>query len=294
MWQALKYILISMRPNQWVKNLFVMAPLIFSKNLLIGREIIYSLLAFVVFCLFSGAVYLFNDSIDIEKDKLHPKKRERPIPSGMLKVRDARIAVVVLFFLALAGSAAISFPFMIVAAGYFVFNVIYSLYSKNVVYADVASIALGFILRVYAGCLAILVVVSPWLFICTFLLALFLGFGKRRHEVRLLADANHNTRAVLSLYKGTHLRIAFIATGALTIVAYFLYTISSLTIHYFGTYRLIFTVPFIIFGIFRFYRVVEKTEDVQNPTDAIIKDPLFIVNFLGWCVVAILIIYKMV
>jgi len=281
----------SLRPHQWVKNLFVVAPLLFSKHLLDPSYGLISGLAFLMFGLLSGSVYLLNDIFDIDKDRAHPKKRNRPIPSGRLPLPVARTAAAVLTLASLAISIKLGLPFFACAAAYLVLNLSYSLSLKHVPFVDVLSIAGGFLLRVEAGALAINVVASPWLLTCTFALACFLGFGKRTHELASAGERAVEQRAVLSRYKLAHLKVILWVLAVGTCVAYVLYTLSPQTQLYFGTNRLLYTTPFAAFGVLRFLVLVSRKASAESPTDEMLRDLPFMANLVLWAAATVAIIY---
>lgn len=287
-------VLATMRPRQWVKNLFVAAPLVFSKNLIDPVLTARTAIAVLAFCLLSGAVYAFNDVRDAAADRLHPSKRRRPIASGALGEQTALWAAALLAGAALAWSAALSWPLLVVAALYLANNLAYSLGLKRYAFVDVLSIAVGFLLRVLAGGLAIQVPVSPWLLACTGMLACLLGFGKRAHEL-LAAEAAEvdarTTRESLAGYRVRHLRWAMTLLALSTSAAYGLYTQDHHTVAFFGTRALVFTLPFCLFGIFRFSQLALWRGGDDSPTDVILRDPIFLLNLLGWAATVVAIIY---
>jgi 4-hydroxybenzoate polyprenyltransferase len=287
-------VLVTMRPRQWVKNLFVVAPLVFSKNLTDPAMAARAGLALLAFCLLSGAVYAFNDAHDAEADRRHPRKRFRPVASGALGKRAALVAAGLLAAVALATCAALSLPLMAVAAGYLANNLAYSLVLKRIAFVDVLLIAAGFLLRVMAGGLAIDVPVSPWLLACTGLLASLLGFGKRAHEL-LQAEAAEvdarTTRASLAGYRVRDLRWAMMLLAFATTAAYALYTQDHHTVSFFGTRALVFTLPFCLFGIARFAQLALWRGGDDSPTDAILRDPAFLLNLVAWSATVVAIIY---
>jgi decaprenyl-phosphate phosphoribosyltransferase len=286
----MKALLEACRPRQWVKNLFVAAPLVFAKRLNDPHTSLRALGAVALFCALSSAVYLWNDVIDVEKDRAHPIKRHRPIAAGRLSIGAARIASATLAAGALALSALIDLRFGACALGYLLNNVAYSLVLKRVVYVDVLSIAAGFLLRVAAGAFAIDVEASPYLFVCTGLLASYLGFGKRAHELAVAGERAAAQRAVLQSYKAPVLRAALYATATATFVCYVLYTRSEHTVRFFGTTRMLWTAPFAAFGLVRFYLLVQ-TPRGESPTEEILKDAPFVLNLLTWAAATTLIIY---
>lgn len=285
------YILQSARFHQWVKNFFIFAALIFSGHLFIMNDLLLTAAGFFIFSLATSAIYIFNDVADIEKDKLHPEKSKRPLPSGNLKISTALIASTILALSALVLSFSLNYNFAFVLIGYIIINIFYSLYIKSLVILDVMTIAAGFVLRIYAGALLISVPVSEWLIICTILLALFLGFSKRRSELVLLENSANTHRSVLGHYSPQFLDQMVGIVTASTVMSYALYTISEETVLNFGTNNLIYTVPFVLYGIFRYLYLVHKKEVGGNPTLAILKDIPLLINLILWIISAGIIIY---
>jgi decaprenyl-phosphate phosphoribosyltransferase len=284
-------LLKSSRPHQWVKNLFVAAPLVFARRIDDAQALLCVAIAVAGFCLMSSAVYLINDVVDVEKDRAHPLKRLRPIASGALPIRSAKLAatlfaVVGILVLLLRGTLPAA-----IAAAYLLQNLAYSFHLKHVPFADVASIAAGFLLRVLAGAAAIPVEPSFWLLTCTLLLASFLGFGKRAHELRTSANRGGDQRKVLERYNPKVLRLLIYLLAALTILAYVGYTQSHHALTFFGTRRLILTVPFVAFGVFRFIWITQGKVDSESPTDSMLRDAPFMINLLGYAVAIVAIIY---
>jgi 4-hydroxybenzoate polyprenyltransferase len=288
-------VLATMRPRQWVKNLFVAAPLVFSKNLTEPELAARALLALAAFCLLSGAVYAFNDVRDAEADRRHPSKRRRPVAAGALSERTALMAAALLSAGALVACASLSWALAAVAAGYLVNNLAYSVGLKRIAFLDVLLIAGGFLLRVWAGGLAIDVPVSPWLLACTGLLACLLGFGKRAHELMQAEAAEveaHHTRASLAGYRVRHLRWAMSLLAVATSAAYALYTQDPHTVGEFGTRSLLFTLPFCLLGIARFTQLALWRSGDDSPTDAILRDLPFLLILAGWGLTVVAIIYR--
>lgn len=284
-----------MRPKQWLKNTFLFAGVIFSKLFTVPAALLNSLLAFGIFCLLSGAVYAFNDAVDVERDRAHPKKKNRPVASGVI---SRPLALGWSFILAVGGLAAAWFinqSFFIVGAAYLALNLLYSFWGKRVVILDVFLIAFGFVLRAVGGVEA-LVELSPgltfstWFLGVTLFLALFLGLEKRRAELKSLAAGAATHRETLSQYT-VHLldQMSAIVTSA-TVVSYSLYTMWPSTVANFGTEALIYTVPFVLFGIFRYLYIVEKHNLGGNPSSILAKDVYLLVDVLLWVVAVVLII----
>jgi 4-hydroxybenzoate polyprenyltransferase len=284
-------LLVTLRPRQWVKNLFVAAPVLFSKNLLNHDLLARTALAFVLFCLLSGAVYLINDIVDVEKDRAHPRKQRRPIPSGQLPIVLARRAAVILCVVSIGCAFILGAPFAAAAATYFVLNLAYSFRLKHVVFLDVVSIATFFLLRVVAGSLAIHVEPSYWLLACTALLASLLGFGKRYHELASSGKNAEKQRKVLERYRLDHLSWIMQGLAIATVGAYVMYTLSARTVEFFGTRHMVYTTPFIGVGIFRFQYLVSSRPRAESPTEEMLRDPLFLVNLVLWCAAVIMVIY---
>ena len=284
-------LLRTLRPHQWVKNLFVLAPLIFSKNLLSPEHLGVGLLALLLFCFASGVVYLINDLVDVERDRAHPVKRNRPIASGVLPVTTARAAAAVLGPGVLLGGYALSPALSLVLAGYITLNLFYSVVLKHLPYVDVLSIAAGFLLRVLGGAYALQVPASTWLLVCTGLLASYLALGKRAHELSVLGDDAGKARAVLKRYRLTHLKVAMLAVSVATAAAYSLYTLTPETQAFFGTQYLAATAPFPLYGLFRFYQLVTHPHRQASPTDEILRDAPFLANLALYSAAVIVIIY---
>jgi 4-hydroxybenzoate polyprenyltransferase len=278
------------RPRQWVKNLFVAVPLVFAKRLGDPHTALRALAAVALFSALSSAVYLWNDVVDVDKDRAHPIKRNRPIASGRLSLGAARVAAATLASGALAIGLVLDWRFAACALVYLVQNVAYSLVLKRIVYVDVLCIAAGFLLRVAAGAFAVAVEASPFLFVCTGLLATYLGFGKRAHELAVAGERAATQRAVLQSYDPVALRAALWATAAATFVCYVLYTRAEHTVRFFGTTRMLWTAPFAAIGLYRFYMLVQSPRG-DSPTEEILKDGPFVLNFLVWAAAITLIIY---
>ncbi len=286
-------LLITMRPHQWVKNLFVAAPLVFSRHLGESVDSLRAAVAVACFCLLSGAVYAFNDVRDVAADRAHPDKRHRPIAAGHLGETTALRCAGGLAALALAGAAALHWQVAALGAAYAVVNLAYSIKLKHVAFVDVALIASGFLLRVMAGAAAIAVRPSMWLLVCTGLLAAMLGLGKRAHELAWAqtSGTQAQTRAALAGYRLPLVRAAVLVLSVATAVAYVLYCRDPHTIAFFGTDRLIFTAPFPVVGIARFAVLALYCPSRKSPTDAMLRDGLFLANLIAWGVSVVWIVY---
>ncbi|MFQ5932199.1 MAG: decaprenyl-phosphate phosphoribosyltransferase [Nitrospiraceae bacterium] len=286
-----RLLLISSRPWDWIKNAFLLAPLLFSKNLLNLELLPKTLLAFGLYCLAAGAIYIINDISDRDQDKQHPHKKTRPIASGALSVPPAASAAAFLLTTALAGAFLLRLPFGLVTAGYVLLAMVYSRWLKHVVILDVFAIAAGFVLRVVAGSLVIDVSMSHWLLVCTMLLALFLGFSKRRYELVALVNNGTLHRRVLSEYDPLFLDMMIGIVTSATVVAYTLYTVSNDTVQKFHTDRLLFTMPFVLYGIFRYLYLVYHRNDGGNPARTLLADGPLLVNMIVWGLASGVILY---
>ncbi len=282
----------SARPRQWAKNVFVLAPLVFAQELTRADALARAALALIAFCCASSAVYLINDLADRQEDRKHPLKRNRPLASGALSVPAAGISAVLLVGTTIAVGARLGPAFLGIAVAYLILNLLYSLWLKNVVILDVMSIAFGFVLRVLAGGAAIHVEVSAWLLLCTSFLALFLAFSKRRHELILMASEAPDQRKVLSHYSPTFLDQMINVVTASTVVAYAIYAISPETAERFHTRYLVYTIPMVLFGIFRYLYLIYQRSTERNPTEAILSDPPFLANMMLWSAAVIWIVYR--
>jgi 4-hydroxybenzoate polyprenyltransferase len=280
-----------MRPAQWAKNLFVLAPLVFGGLLLSASAVMRAVLAVVAFCCAASAVYLVNDLRDREEDHRHPLKRLRPLAAGTLSVATAVAAVAVLGAVALGLGVWLGRSFALLLAGYLLLNLLYTLWFKHMVILDVMSISLGFVLRVEAGAQAMRVEVSRWLFLCTIFLALFLAFSKRRHEITLLASEASSQRPVLDHYSPAFLDQMINVVTASSVVSYALYAVAPETVAKYHTQNLVFTIPLVLYGIFRYLYLMYQRPGERNPTEAILRDPPFLVNMLLWGVAVVLIVY---
>jgi 4-hydroxybenzoate polyprenyltransferase len=283
---------ISLRPRQWTKNLIVFAALLFGRLLFDPLAVFYAVAAFVVFCGLSGVVYLINDVMDRENDRLHPVKRRRPIASGALAPRTALAAAAALGAACLAAAAWIGRDMLIVSATYLALLTLYSGPLKQVVILDVLTIALGFVLRAVAGAVAIAVPISHWLLVCTILLALFLALSKRRHEIVLLRNTATSHRRILQEYSPYLLDQMIAVVTASTLVAYALYTVSQETIDRFGTDRLLLTFPFPIYGIFRYLYLVHQKRGGGSPAEMLLSDRPLLACVALWAVAVVLIVYS--
>jgi 4-hydroxybenzoate polyprenyltransferase len=283
---------VSLRPDQWTKNLIVFAALIFAVKLLDPAALANASAAFLIFCALSGVVYVFNDVADREQDRLHPIKKMRPIASGDLAPGTALVFAVVLGAAALAAAFALRPLFGVTAAAYLALFVVYTRALKHMVVLDVMTIAIGFVLRAVAGGLVIHVHVSNWLLVCTMLGALFLGLAKRRHEITLLADGARGHRRILEEYDPYLLDQMIGVVAAATMVAYIIYCASPETHAYFGTEWMVLTTPFPIYGLFRYLYLVHRKAGGGSPSDMLFEDRPLLTCVLLWGITAVVIIYR--
>jgi 4-hydroxybenzoate polyprenyltransferase len=282
---------VEMRPWQWVKNLFVLAPLFFSRNLFVLDAVERAAVTFFLFCLVSSSTYLFNDLQDRELDQFHSEKRHRPLAAGELSPRVAVGAVGILLLLAVIGGGMLNVRLALILLGYWFLNVLYSLWLKQQVILDVFSIATGFVLRVEGGGVAVQVEVSHWLLLCTMLLALLLGFGKRHHELHLLGERAGAHRRVLTEYTPRFLELMISTVAASTVIAYALYTVNEETIRRFGTQGLFLTLPFVLYGVLRYLYLLLQKPYKEDPVSYLFTDPPLAINFCLWVVAVGVVVY---
>lgn len=279
------------RVKQWIKNFFLFAPLIFSHHLFDFNYFIITLKAFFSFCLISSVVYIINDIADLEQDRNHPVKKLRPLPSEKISIPAAILISFVLFILMIGVTFELNYKFKFAITTYFIINVFYSFKLKQIVLLDIFFIAFGFMIRIIAGGWVIDVYISSWLILTTLFLSLFLAVTKRRSELSILENYS-STRKVLSDYSVSFAdQLATIAAAG-TVISYALYTVSERTREIFKTENLIFTTPFVVYGIFRYLYLVHKKNLGENPTQIITTDTPMIVNILLWVFSLVAIIYK--
>jgi decaprenyl-phosphate phosphoribosyltransferase len=286
-------LLRSLRPHQWVKNVFVAAPLVFARHLEDRSYLWRELACVLAFCLLSGAVYTFNDVRDVEADRAHPSKRHRPIAAGQLTERTALAAAAVLGLVALGACFALSWRCGAFAAAYLVQNIAYSVRLKQIAFVDVLLITSGFLLRVLAGAAAIDVPASGWLLLCTALLAMFLGLGKRAHELAWAERTGEvaTTRAALAGYRIPVVRAAMLVLAVATCAAYVAYTVDPHTVRFFGTDNLAYSSPFVALGILRYLFLALWYPKDDPPTEAMLRDPWFMVDLVAATGLILYIIY---
>lgn len=279
------------RPAQWLKNLFVLAPLIFAGEAGHLTSVWRALTATGIFCLLSSAVYAFNDLVDRESDRQHPLKKHRPLASGKVTAGSAVALIIVLTIVGIIGAWLLGRPFFVAALMFLALNLLYSLALKNLVILDAMGVALSFVLRGYAGGVVIGVPVSQWLLINTFLLALFMAFGKRRHELTMLEAGATAHRKILGRYSPYLLDQLIAVTTPSVVVMYMLYTMSTEVSSKLHTNNLYLTIPFVVYGIFRYLYLIHKEEKGGSPTEVLLEDRPLAITVLLWVLSAILILY---
>jgi 4-hydroxybenzoate polyprenyltransferase len=285
------YLLTALRPRQWVKNLLVLAPVLFSRHLFSSAGLGRGLAAFALFCMVSSACYLINDITDIERDRVHPAKRYRPIASGKLRKGLALAIALVLLTFGMAAALVLNTGFGLVLGAYCLITLAYTFILKQLVIIDVFAVALGFVLRAVAGAVVIQVEISSWLLVCTTLLALFLGFSKRRYELLLLQEEAGNHRQVLEDYNPHFLDMIIAIVTASTVTSYALYTASEETVQRFHTRRLLLTLPFVLYGIFRYLYLIYHKDRGGDPVETALADPPTIINLVLWAATVAVILY---
>lgn len=284
------YFLAALRPYQWTKNLIIFAALMFSKHLLNAELLLMCVKGFFVFCFLSGSVYLFNDVMDRNKDRIHPKKKNRPIASGKIKPAEALTVAFLLTAASLYSAFRLSFKFGLAAAVYCALFLLYSIFIKRVVILDVLTLALGFVIRAVAGGLLIAVEISDWLLIVTIFLALFLGFSKRRSELINLDKKASQTRPILDHYTLPLLdQLISITTGA-TLMSYALYTLAEQTIRKFGD-RLWLTLPIVIYIVFRYFYLVYARGQGSDPAKLLLTDKPMLLSVFVWVAAVFVLVY---
>jgi len=281
----------SLRPPQWTKNLFVFAAAVFSQKIFQIGFFLKTAGAFFIFCLLAGALYILNDILDVKEDRFHPKKSLRPFASGRIHRSQAVGLALILGVISLFSAFELNRNFFLACLVYVILQIAYSLKLKHVVILDVFLIASGFVIRVVAGGLVVDVPLSSWLLICTILLALFLAMGKRRHEILLLEENAPSHRPILREYSAYFLDQMISVVTASTVIAYCLYTISEDTVRKFGTGNLVYTTPFVLYGIFRYLYLVHQKGKGGSPEELIIKDQPLCLSIVLWIAAVVLILY---
>lgn len=286
----LKHLLKAMRPRQWTKNGFVFFGLIFDKQLFLPEPFVRTLEGFFLFCLISSSVYLFNDIADIEADRQHPEKKHRPLASGKLPIGAATTAAAVLAVAALTLGYLLEPLFAAAIAVYFVINLLYSRWLKHVPVLDVLIISTGFVLRVAGGVTLITVErFSPWLYVMTVLFSLYLGFGKRRAEMSLLEKGAGSHRKVLDGYTIPLLDQYITIVSGMTIVTYSLYSFSAENLP--GNHSMMLTIPFVVYGIFRYLQLIQTGHEAGSPEEVALKDRPLQATVILWGLAVVAVFY---
>ncbi len=280
-----------LRPSQWTKNLLLYAALLFSGHLFESGDFLTVCAAFACFCLVASGAYVMNDLRDLERDRQHPTKSQRPLPSGRVGRGAAVSTSLALMIAAVLGSFALGWSFAMLTVSYLVLQIAYTFSLKDMVILDVMAIASGFVLRAVAGGVVIDVPISPWLIICTFLLALFLGFSKRRHEIVLLEGNATDHRTSLREYSPYFLDQMISVVTASTVIAYASYAASPEVHSKLGTDKLYLTIPFVLFGIFRYLYLVHQKEEGGNPTQLLLSDRPLLAGVVLWVLTAACLLY---
>lgn len=290
----LRLLIGAMRPYQWSKNLFVLTPLLFAKKVMEPQALIYSFAAFVVFCFLASGLYIFNDWLDIEEDRAHPLKRNRPLSSGLLPVSLALTTSAILVLGALVLAWLVSSQFFFIAFVYFAVTLLYCLTLKRFIILDCITIASGFVLRVVGGAVAISVLASHWLIACAFLLALFLAFSKRRQELLMLSSKAAGHRSVLGEYTVSFLEKANIIVIGAALVSYALYTVAPETVEKFHTNALIYGTVFVIYGLLRYLALSDNVENGGDPSKMLLRDKPLMITVAGWAIYSSIVVYHAV
>ncbi len=283
-------LLKSMRPKQWTKNAVIFAALVFDEKLFNLPSVAVTILGFILLCLVSGTVYIINDLVDVEKDRVHPKKKYRPIASGAISVKAATITAVLLPIVLLPLSFWLNPVFCLLMTLYLALQLAYSFKLKHIVIIDVMTIAAGFVIRIGAGVSLIDVArFSPWLYVCSTLLMLFMGFGKRRQELVLLQNGVKNTRAILDDYSLKFLDDMILVVAAATIMSYSLYTFNAPNLP--GAYWMMLTIPFVLYGVFRYLYTIHILNGSGDPSEVLLQDRPLQLTVVLWGLSAIVILY---
>lgn len=287
----MKNIVRLLRPHQYLKNLFIFLPLFFAADFFHPSMLLNAVFAFIAFCLAASACYIFNDYLDIEADKKHPKKKFRPLASGQVSKNEAKIFMIILPVMALIIAIFINTLTCVLIVWYLIQNVLYSLKLKHIPIVDVFIIALGFVIRVLVGGTATGVEISMWIIIMTYLLALFLGLAKRRDDVVLFEETGKMARKALEGYNLVFLDTAMTIMTSVVIVAYIIYTVTNDTINRFGTDKLYITTIFVLLGIIRYLQITLVEKNSGSPTEILMKDKIIQLSLLGWVATFGIIIY---
>lgn len=287
----MKYLFFALRPRQWIKNLFIFLPLIFGKKLYIFPENLKVTFSFLIFCLASSSVYLVNDIMDLKSDRLHPEKHLRPLASGKISLKQALIGAFTLGVFSILLSFSLNLYFGWIIATYLIFNFIYTKALKEAVIIDAFCIAFFFLLRIFSGAVVARVEISYWIVFMTGFLALFIGFNKRRYELKLFEKEAEKHRFVLTKYSLNFIDQMNAVITTSIVISYMLYTVTPRTIGEFGTNHLIYTIPFVYYGIFRYLYLVHRWGKGGDPTCILLSDKKMQLNLALWIIVCIAVIY---
>jgi len=287
------YVIKLLRPHQWIKNIFVLAGLIFADAWSEPHIVFSVFITAAAFCLMSSAVYIYNDIIDIDQDRLHPTKKNRPLPSGKLSIASAKLMLGTVFIFGLGLGFIVSWQAAVILLSYFVLNLAYTHSLKHIVILDVFAISMGFMLRLLAGTVGVGIVPSQWLMFCGLMITLFLGFTKRRAESKLMGKELHFTREVLKEYNQVFLDKMISITASCSIIGYGLYTMSDKTMMAHHTQNLIYTLPFVVYGIFRYLYLLHQAiaNSGEDMAKDLVQDKHLMITFVLWLISTIYIIH---
>jgi len=291
MTKTIKNYIILIRPYQWIKNIILFAGLIFGKKLNDPEAIFRAVSAFFLFSFIASCQYVINDYLDRKEDAKHPEKRHRPLASGAIDSSTALFITVIVLTFSLILSYTLSHVFFYLVGFYFFFNLLYSMYLKHIVILDVMSISIGFVVRAIAGAVVVNVDFSHWLLLCTFMLSLYWGFGKRRGELILLSDSARHHRKILHEYSVVYLDLMLGVTATMTLMSYVLYTVSPSTVQNLGTDKMIYTIPIVVYAIFRSLYIIYIKNLAHNPTKAILTDKSILLSGFFWLVLVSFFMY---
>jgi len=289
--KTLKSWLLLFRVKQWVKNGLVFAALLFSKNVFNLSQLKLAIFAFIAFCITSSAVYIFNDILDFSSDQNHPGKKFRPIAHGDISKKQGLIVAILLLMIGILIGIWVNTQFAILLSIYFMINIGYSLVFKKIVMLDILIVSMGFVLRAIGGALAINVIFSNWLLVTTLYLAIFLVLGKRRNELIILGDEAKNHRKILGEYSQVMLDNLIMIVAAVSLVSYSLYALNPVTIAHFGSENLIYTLPIVIYGLFRYLYLIYKHQDGADPSNTLYSDIPLLITVIIWGIVVTSILY---
>lgn len=286
-----KNIFKALRLRQWIKNLLIFSALIFSGKLMDVHFLLKTIVAFFLFSFTVSGVYLLNDCFDLKHDLNHPIKKNRPLAQGLLTVSESVFSALILFLFSIGIAFFVDINFMFVLILYIFLNILYTVYVKHILIVDVLFLSLFFILRVLAGALVISVSASFWLIICTFMLATFIGFGKRRHELMELDKIAKEHRKVLQYYEPYFLDQMMAVVATSTVITFILYTVSDAAVSNFGSVKLLYTTPLVLYGVFRYLYLIHCKKKGGDPATLIVNDTPMVINVILWALLAVILIY---